>query len=76
MFNISLFTLFLSDSPLSLKEKNETNGFFFTFFWFKNLVSEIFHSKGDELAKLNFEGLDFIFRSTRVQIRIPRGQIG
>jgi hypothetical protein len=27
-------------------------------------------------VKLNFQGLDLIFRSIRVQIRIPRGQIG
>jgi hypothetical protein len=34
-----------------------------------------FHLKWDELVNLNFKGLDLIFRSIRVQIRIPRGQI-
>jgi hypothetical protein len=40
------------------------------------IVRAPLHLKADELAKLNFQGLDLIFRSIRVQIRIPRGQIG
>jgi hypothetical protein len=33
-----------------------------------------FHLKADLKVKLNFQGLELIFRSIRVQIRIPCGQ--
>jgi hypothetical protein len=46
----------------------------YLFIYFVVLLRAPLHLKADELANLNLQGLDLIFRSIRVQIRIPLGQ--